>query len=466
MAKCSLLILSVAILAGLAGLGVAAWWVVGYALLAADAAHCRANLVFIAMALDTYEQQHGAYPYIEGGTQAQLFHVLEDEANLDPWFRREAEEGWRRGYPLFEIAHRPPEDWQRLKRCGAGELSLGIVGRWPLVWCRVHPDWPEVHVRGPGGWPFSCASEQLERINACADAIGRAEGPVPDLESARFFEWGFQARIAETIRQGLVNLRSAKRNSLGMLMVPIPGGRFHMGLTPEQVRLLQSWATPYVPEERWTACVPRHEVEVDPFWASLELVPTDSWDAFLEATGRGRGPLRSSWGLATAFCWWLTEQEREARRIGPDEAYRLPTEAEWEWMVLAGGPGPYPWGEEFPREGDWGVFPYSLINRFGILVWSYEWELCLDWFDPHFYARSPFQNPLCRKPPDGAAGPERVMRGGQLGSYWSSSQRPPLCGQRSSIEETTGVMNVAFRLVLSPLHLCREVDRPEEGPAE
>jgi len=450
MAKRSILILGLAILAGL---GVAAWWAVRDALIEDEAAHYPANLFFIARALDAYAKQHGAYPYIEGGTQAQLFRVLEDEANLDPSFRREAEEGWRRGYPLFEIAHRPPEAWQRLKRCGAGELRPGVVGCWPLVWCRIRPDWPEVQVRAR--WLLSFPRERFERVNACADAISYAEGPVPDLESAHFFEWGFQARFAATIRQGLGKLRSARRNSLGMRMVPIPGGRFQMGLTPEQVRLLQSWATPDVPEERWTACVPRHEVEVDPFWASFELVSKDSWHAFLDATGRERGPLRSSWGLATAFCGWLTERERQARRIGPDEAYRLPTEAEWEWMVLAGGPGPYPWGEEFPRDSDWGVYPYSLINRFGILVWSYQYELCLDWFDPDFYARSPRRNPLCREPPDGAADPERVMRGGQFGSVWYTSQRPPLCSQRNSLEEVSGVANVAFRLVLSPLHLGR-----------
>jgi len=72
--------------------------------------------------------------------------------------------------------------------------------------------------------------------------------------------------------------------------------------------------------------------------------------------------------------------------------------------------------------------------------------------------------PCSRPRKGGAAGPRRVMRGGQSGAYCSSSQRPPLCGERSNHEEESGVGNVTFRLVLSPLHLGGKVDRPEEAP--
>ncbi|MFH0909595.1 MAG: protein kinase [bacterium] len=41
-----------------------------------------------------------------------------------------------------------------------------------------------------------------------------------------------------------------------------------------------------------------------------------------------------SWNDANAFCEWLTEKERKAGLIGPDQAYRLPKD--WEWSVAVG----------------------------------------------------------------------------------------------------------------------------------
>ncbi len=40
---------------------------------------------------------------------------------------------------------------------------------------------------------------------------------------------------------------------------------------------------------------------------------------------------------ARAFCAWLTQRERSARRLGPDQSYRLPTN--FEWTMAAGEPG-------------------------------------------------------------------------------------------------------------------------------
>jgi len=52
-----------------------------------------------------------------------------------------------------------------------------------------------------------------------------------------------------------------------------------------------------------------------------------------------------SWQDATDFCRWLTEQERQANRIGAKDRYRLPTSAEW---TAAVGPEKYPWGKKWP----------------------------------------------------------------------------------------------------------------------
>ncbi len=41
-----------------------------------------------------------------------------------------------------------------------------------------------------------------------------------------------------------------------------------------------------------------------------------------------------SWEDAQAFCRWMTGQERQERRIGLDQEYRLPTD--WEWSMAVG----------------------------------------------------------------------------------------------------------------------------------
>ena len=48
---------------------------------------------------------------------------------------------------------------------------------------------------------------------------------------------------------------------------------------------------------------------------------------------------------ATAFCTWLTQKERSAGRLGANQEYRLPTDAEWDAAV---GKDEFPWGSQWP----------------------------------------------------------------------------------------------------------------------
>ena len=101
-------------------------------------------------------------------------------------------------------------------------------------------------------------------------------------------------------------------------------------------------------------------------------VRVQDYQAFVDETHRewpkpgfDQGPthpaVNVSWDDAQAFCAWLTKKEQAAGRLGPDQQYRLPTDAEWSVAVgldepRAGTPqskdaktaGVYPWGTQWP----------------------------------------------------------------------------------------------------------------------
>ena len=120
-------------------------------------------------------------------------------------------------------------------------------------------------------------------------------------------------------------------------MVAVPSGRFMMG-TPEGV------GAGYFSGE------PRHQVTIKySFAVGVQEVTFDEWDACARAGGcgryrpsdlgwgRGKHPvINVSWEDAWGYADWLTE------RTGKE--YRLPSEAEWEYMARAGTRAARYWG--------------------------------------------------------------------------------------------------------------------------
>lgn len=129
------------------------------------------------------------------------------------------------------------------------------------------------------------------------------------------------------------------------------------------------------------------------------------------------------WSQATNYCAELTKMERAAGRIPANTAYRLPTEAEWEYAARARtttrfsyGDDPgytnlvnYAWylansahtthvvGEKLPN-------PWGLYDIHGGL-----WEWCWDWYAPTY----PGGSLVDPQGPD--TGRYRVFRGGSWG---------------------------------------------------
>jgi len=152
------------------------------------------------------------------------------------------------------------------------------------------------------------------------------------------------------------------------------------------------------------------------------------------------------WGDAAEYCRRLTERERAAGRISAQQMYRMPTEAEWEYVARAGTTGPRYgdldaiawWAGNAPSETNavrqkapnaWGV--YDMIGN--------AWEWVGDWFAE--YPVGPATDP------EGpVSGSDRVTRGGGWG------YPPHYCRSavRSHADLFVTFTNLGFRTVLVP----------------
>ncbi len=150
---------------------------------------------------------------------------------------------------------------------------------------------------------------------------------------------------------------------------------------------------------------------------------------------------------AVEFCEKLTQQEQKEGRLPAEGAYRLPTEAEWEYACRAGTSTAYGFGPnaaELPEHGwfsknaDGVVHPVGVLrpNRWGLKDMHgnvYEW--CLDGFNDRLPGG---------KDPRGIADIRRVSRGGGCKSDSPSCRSAKRMGEMPSRRH----FDVGFRIVL------------------
>jgi formylglycine-generating enzyme required for sulfatase activity len=191
-------------------------------------------------------------------------------------------------------------------------------------------------------------------------------------------------------------------NSIGMRLLEIPAGEFRMGNLQEEFPSgLVDLMDQQVPRGEkvmihgdWDER-PIHPVTIStPFKMSETEVTIEQYKRFRpEYSGEdAHAPYATgaSWEDAMAFCEWLSTRE--------GRPYRLPTEAEWEYVCRAGTSTPFWSGDRLPNKDD--RHPWGVRNlHSGVSEW------CLDWYGP--YPAGPLHDPVGPK-----AGKVRVIRGG------------------------------------------------------
>ncbi|HEX4132581.1 MAG TPA: SUMF1/EgtB/PvdO family nonheme iron enzyme [Pirellulales bacterium] len=273
-------------------------------------------------------------------------------------------------------------------------------------------------------------------------------------------------------------------NTIGMKMVLIPPGQFLMGSTPEQIAAAQKMALDQGMKTDATHYrnigleAPQHVVTLsEPYWLGATEVTIGQFKAFVDATKylseverpeteaakeaeADKDKKGHSWrdpggytvtdaspatmityADAAAFCQWLSTKEHAA--------YRLPTEAEWEYACRAGTTTQFHFGDDPAQliNYDWctkstskrGTQPVGikLANPFGLFdMHGNAIELCQD-FLANYNAAAAVD------PVAASAAKNRVMRGG----YYSGSAATGRSAHRHLGSEGHITNNVGFRVV-------------------
>ena len=159
-----------------------------------------------------------------------------------------------------------------------------------------------------------------------------------------------------------------------------------------------------------------------------------------------------SWTDASNYCSLLTERELTAGHIQPGWKFRLPTEAEWEYVCRAGTTNRFYFGDDLTYSllpnyawftdnsssqthpvGQKPANPWGLYDMIGNV-----WQWCDDW-----YAAYPGGSLTDPHPTDSTLG-IRVLRGGS----WNDDARACRSAYRSADLPDSGFNFYGFRVVL------------------
>ncbi|MBC8427138.1 MAG: formylglycine-generating enzyme family protein [Deltaproteobacteria bacterium] len=264
--------------------------------------------------------------------------------------------------------------------------------------------------------------------------------PIKEMEASRL-ETELRPEISSNFEQETLT------NSLGMKFVKIPAGNFMMGsgLSPAEIEKQYGGKKEWYEDD-----LPQHRVTITrPFHVQTTEVTVGQWRSFIEdshykteAEAEGGATILAgnkfemkegfywdnpgfeqtekspvtciSWNDTNAFIKWLNRKE--------GKEYRLPTEAEWEYVCRAGSTGRFFFGNDQNKLGKYAWYwnnskkhshevGVKLPNAWGLYdVLGNVWEWCQDW-----YAKYPPNEVI--DPTGPSSGSEKVFRGGSIHSH-------------------------------------------------
>jgi len=252
-------------------------------------------------------------------------------------------------------------------------------------------------------------------------------------------------------------------NSISMRFVLIPPGEFMMGSTGEEAgKFLEEAKRRGDPKwmlERTRSEVPKRRVKITrPFYVGMLEVTQLEYERVMGLNpsrfkGKPTHPVEQvSWQDAQDFCRRLSETPDENSR---GAAYRLPTEAEWEYVCRAGTTMRFSFGDDpsiVQNYAWWGknsgpnirqrstqIVGQLRPNAFGLFdLHGNVWEWCADW-----YASDLGLIPSPEDPAGPASGSTRVSRGG---SYLNAGPDALRCAFRFDVPPDTRSVDIGFRV--------------------
>ena len=169
------------------------------------------------------------------------------------------------------------------------------------------------------------------------------------------------------------------------------------------------------------------------FWLGKHEVTQTQWQSIMKSNpseykGANHPVEKVSWKDATAFCYMLTERERNAGRLPVGWAFALPTEAQWEYACRAGTKTAYSFGAAITEKQvniKRNIGKSTSVGSYPANAWGFHdmhgnvWEWCHDW-----YGKDPTGS--VTDPMGPASGSLRVKRGGSWrsrGHFLRSARR-------------------------------------------